>query len=360
MLPLNQKDPIVDNPFRLLGLSGIALQSKTVEEGVDLARAVARALKDSEKAPTHKKRLAASCIDELRNPERAKAAFEAFKGLSPDAVVSRLVAVANQHQKISTQKLEAAWLYKLEEGAAPSLHNAVRMSSAAIEVTDIVSMLQSPIRETSEIARKLFKKTITSVGDGRIEHGAPIPVENETRREMIGVLNLRVAGRQMEFRDIERVVRELGLINSSSHCLPHYRLPAPETSGVAQKVEYPRPQHDVFSHFHSIHAVERLLVVHVADIHGGIRAQIPKTDGSSCNILLSRAICGPTATLCIEGIIESIKETPRVSESTETRSSGSKENSPKGKRSKTQAKKGALQEGKNAAKSPKRSKSKQV
>lgn len=360
MLQLDSRDLIVDNPFRLLGLSGIALQSKTVEEGIDLARAVARALKDSEKVPAHKKQLAASCINELRDPERAKAAFEAFKGLSPDAVVSRLVAVANQHQKMSNERLEAAWLYKLEEGAAPSLRNAVRMSSAVIEVTDIVSLLQSPVRETSDIARKLFKKTITSVGDGQIEHGAPIPVENETRREMIGVLNLRTAGRQIGFQDIERVIRELGLINSSSHCLPHYRLPDSETNGIAQRVEYPRPQHSVFSHFHPIQAVERLLVVHVADINGGIRAQMPKTDGSSCNILLSRAICGATAALCIEGVIESIKEIKSRANTTETRSSESKEGPSKSRRSKGQATKQPSAEGKRSTKTAKRGKSKQA
>jgi hypothetical protein len=312
MLHITRKHPILDNPFRLIGLNGVALEGKTVEQAVALARAISRALKDSPSVSKEMKRLAVNCIDELSNPERAKAYLQAFKGMSPDAVVERLVELGNKVQEQATDALYAAWLYTLERGAPASLKNAVRISPATVEVTDIVSMLQSPIRETSPIARKLFKRTLTSVGDGRIENGAELPGGNETHRETIGVLHLKALNRSITFKDVEKVIRHLGLINASSHCIEHYDLSESTMRGGTAKVPYPKAQHPVFSHFHPIAALERLLVFHVDDIKGGIRAEFPKTDRSSCNILLSKVRIGSTAAVCLEGVVEAITDATGV------------------------------------------------
>lgn len=335
MLQVTRKDPVVDNPFRQVGLSGVALADKTFEQAVSLARSIARALRESPSVKNEVKLRATRCMDELADPARAHAYFQAFKGLTPDAVIARLVVRANERQKQYGDELYAAWLYTLERGAPASLHNGVRMSPATVEVTDIVSMLQSPIRENSAIARKLFKRTLKSLGDGRIEHGVELPGGNETHRETIGVLHLNAPNRPITFEDVEKVIRDLGLINSSSRCIEHYDLSAAAGLGHAQKVGYPKPQHAVFSHFHPTGATERLLAVNSGDVQGGLRAQIPKTTPSSCNILLSRVTIGTIAAVCIEGIIESVTALP---ESRPARTNARASSLPEGRTTKKSAK----------------------
>ena len=304
MIKYNDQDPIFDNPLRKLGISGRALVGKTPEEAYQLASAIAAPLRKSEKIPADLRSQVEMCLKELRHPEKLKAAFHALKGLTPSEEASRLAEVANKLQRRADLEERAAWLYQLEQGATPSLHNGVRMVPALIQVTDVISFLSTPISESHPLARKLFGRSIKSIGDGQISGGATLPVPGESRREMLGVLHLSTNGRPFELRDIERVLVDLGIVNAPSSCIEHYQLTG--TDEPATKVLYPRPNHSVYSHFHPLEVLERLLLVDLGDIQGSIRAQIPKVDSSSCNVLLSRVLFGPCATLCIEGVLESV------------------------------------------------------
>jgi len=311
MLDLKTKDPIRDNPFRLLGLSGVALESKSLPEATALARTVAKVLRNSPHTTEYLRKKAIACLNELNDESRALEAFKAFRGLTPDAVISHLENLASQKRELVLLKEQAVWRYQLEQAAPPSLQHGVRMSPAHIKVTDVISLLRSPIRETSDISRKLFNRSLRSIGGGDVEGGIDGPLKGETRREMIGVLNLAVGRRPIQFTDVEKVLEQLGLITPPESCLQDHR---PSSRSGVQKVHHARSGGPTYTHFLPMEAVERLLVVQVDDVYGGISASIPAPTPSACSILLTRVSLGSRTALCLEGVVESIQalEAPEV------------------------------------------------
>jgi hypothetical protein len=308
MLTLRNKQPVTENPFYKLGVSGVALQSKTVDEAVQLARAIARTLRTSPSAPKELAEMATECINELNNREAALAAFNAYKGMTPEQVTAKDADLRSEMSALSDASEMAVWKYQVDRGAPQSLTNATRLSPATITATDIIQLLRSPVKREDPLARKLFKRELISLGEGELSNGVPLPSAEQSRRELVGVLHLKALNRAINLSDVDNVIRALGLINLSSLSLEHYQLPTADGATRPEKVKYPSTDRSQYTHFFPIEALNRLLVVKEGDISGGIRAKIPAANTSSCNILLSRCASGKYSILCIEGIIEEIAE----------------------------------------------------
>jgi hypothetical protein len=193
--------------------------------------------------------------------------------------------------------------YMIDSQRKPSLTNATRLSPARIEVVDVVSLLQSPIQEDCPLARKLFTKTIESLGEGKITGGTPLPNLEETSRTILGVLRISTPDMPVTSETVRDILVSTGLINASHLCVEHYELS--ESSTERKKVEYPPAAHKVFSHFHPIEGVERLLWHRFADGVGTaqMKAVIEPTDLSQQNVLISKVTIGTVEAICIEGII---------------------------------------------------------
>lgn len=311
MIEPDTRDPITSNPLSTLGLSGEALSKRGYNEVISLARSVGRAIrrvahsKPEEVPPAVLKRVN-EALSLLNDDHYARQCYSHLRGKSSDALNLATHELAANARKRAKNCENASFAYLIDSRRKPSLANATRLSPSQIKVLDVVSLLQSPVREDTPIARKLFTKTIESLGEGVIKGGQPLPHAPEDSRRILGVLRVSTPHAPITSDTVRNLLISTGLINASHLCIEHYNLS--DAPGERTKVAYPQAAHKVFSHFHPLEAVERILW---CDINKGageaqLRAVINPTDKFHCNILLSKVITGSTEMICVEGIVMDI------------------------------------------------------
>ena len=311
MIEPDRRNPITSNPLSTLGLRGEALTKRGFDEALSLARSVGRAIrrvahyKPEEVDPTLLKRVN-EALSLINDEAYARQCYNHLRGKSAAALNLATLEVAADISKRAKRCEDSSFSYLMDSHRKPSLTNATRLSPSRITVFDVVSLLQSRVREDTQLAQKLFTKTIESVGDGVINGGQTLPHAPEDSRQILGVLRVSTPNAPITSDTVRELLISTGLINASHLCVEHYDLSG--TPGERRKVEYPQAAHKVFSHFHPLEAVERILW---CDIQKGtgeaqLRAVIKPTDEFNCNILLTKVVTGATEMLCVEGIIMDI------------------------------------------------------
>ena len=306
MLHREEIDPIIDNPFSRLGLNGLALKNKSVNEAVSLARAAVRVYRSSTHLNERDKRKFSATAEMLSDPEMAERYLKAIAGLTPDQVLQEASKRYAVKALIADTCCKLSFEYQIDSVRPSSIMNAIRLAPAELKVIDYIALLQSELDPSHQLAEKLFTKKITCSGNSILDGGVTSPLEGQFHKRSIGVLTFENGGKRLTPKDFRDFLNTLGLVNAPSHSLELHDL-SQRPSRLIQKRD--PGTHPIFSHFHPIEALDRLLLVDKGPFKAKFTGRIPQDLKNNSSILISEVSFGTSNGICIEGVLLSVEPT---------------------------------------------------
>jgi hypothetical protein len=244
--------PVVDNPYRVLGIHPNLVGSLKPDQLEQVVRAVGKTLlkqhhpstiptglSEEQRQKRGEDMLArrtpiVEALERLSVPENAKRAAREYRNLSLQDEVDRVSEFVEEKRELLAQTRKTYNKFLTERALLGPEHNITRLHSAQIEVYDALAFanFRDSLNSTGSklpfgsakyiaLAQKSFHRTISIDAQGKVTGGAPPFFPEEPVKHAVGIL--RIDGEDLQLQLIEKLFRQQRLTSlRPDHSLVQY------------------------------------------------------------------------------------------------------------------------------------------
>ncbi len=279
--------PVIDNPFRQLGLHPTLVANASPTELNELVATAGRfflkVYHPSQVTNSDPKELyqiglkrtgVQKALEELSSPEGMRRALKEYRGLTPQGEVDRVSSYVEERQLHYKAVRDAYSKFLVERSLLPPEENVVKARNLTIQALDIVSLVNFSTRTSREL-QKMFDRTLRIDGNGLV-HGGHTPFFPQAP-EKRAVAVFTVVGDDLSIRSIEKIFRHQGIVNlPPDHSIPDFSKGDPAITPWSE-----------FSPVLGGYEIGRLTYAEVADMTGRLTAKLSKSSGDAQSFLIT-------------------------------------------------------------------------